>query len=156
MQVWDRVRIRPFNSILQAPHYHVRYSSERGLWKRLRAWNSKIALVLHLVLGVQYRVPNIFNLPHKLHIFGHFLAMVSSKAVHIASVSDLPHSLSKSSQSPTRDGREFQLQWNNVNSLTIKLEGNNDILTTKILVAKSFTGGAFRTWLTNLIRELID
>lgn len=102
------------------------------------------------------KLPNILNLPHKLHIFGHFLAMVSSKAVHMASVSDLPHSLSKSSQSPTRDGREFRLHWYNVNSLTIKLEGNSDILTTKILVAKSFTRGAFRTWLTNLIRELID
>lgn len=44
-----------------------------------------------------------FYLPHKLHIFGHFLAIMSLKAGHIASVRDLPHSGSKSSQSPTRD-----------------------------------------------------
>ena len=43
------------------------------------------------------------RVPHKLHIFGHFLAMISLKPVHIAKVRDLPHSTSKSSQSPANN-----------------------------------------------------
>ena len=40
------------------------------------------------------------NLPHKLHIFGHFLAIKSRLVEHISWLRLLPHSLSKLSQSP--------------------------------------------------------
>ena len=42
------------------------------------------------------------NLPHKLHIFGHFLAINSRFVEHNSLVRLLPHSLSKLSQSPSR------------------------------------------------------
>lgn len=43
-----------------------------------------------------------WHLPHKLHIFGHLLAIASLDSEQIFLVRDLPHSGSKSMQSPRR------------------------------------------------------
>ena len=49
----------------------------------------------------------MLNSPHKLHIFGHFLAIKSRSVEHMSANRVLPHSLSKSLQSPSQ--REIKL-----------------------------------------------
>ena len=65
---------------------------------------SKIVSKHQLEMDKETRTIPFINIPHKLHILGHFLAISSRFVMHIAIVRVLPHSLSKLSQFPETKG----------------------------------------------------